>query len=194
MKLCLCLLLLTIAATRDYPLYNQCDAKWANERLGNTTNTICKGGDVISAVAMGLAGVGINQNPSTLNTWLKTHKGYDSRNNFVWSSVNSLGVTYEGQVSNAILKINLDVGYLVIVNVDKGAHWALATGYTGNTIHVQNSLHPDIKDYDLSQIVSGHNAVYKVPNAHLPEDILIKYDEIIRMKRNKDQTKLVIYE
>ena len=133
--------------------------------MGTSTNTICKAGDLISSIAMGLAGIGQNQNPSTLNTWLKGHKGYDSKNNFVWASINALGVTYEGQVSNAILKLNIDVGYLVLINVNKGAHWALATGYSGNTIYAHDSLHTDIKSYDLSQIVSGHNAVYKVPNS-----------------------------
>ena len=73
------------------------------------------------------------------------------------------------------MKLNIDVGYLVIVNVNKGTHWALATGYTGNTIYVNDSLHPEIKSYDLSQIVSGHNAVYKVPNT-LPLKLLDRYD------------------
>ena len=160
--------------------------------MGTSTNTICKAGDLISCVAMGLAAIGQNQNPSTLNTWLKGHKGYDSKNNFVWTSVNALGVTYEGQVSNAILKLNIDVGYLVIVNVNKGAHWALATGYSGNTIFVKDSLHPEIQSYDISQIVSGHNAVYKVPNT-LSLGFIDRYDEILRMRRNKLKN-LVNYE
>lgn len=99
---------------------------------------------------MGLAGIGQNQNPSTLNTWLKSHKGYDSKNNLVWTALNPLGVTFSGQVSNVILKLNIDVGYLVIINVNKGAHWALATSYTGNTIFVKDSLHPEKTSYDMS--------------------------------------------
>ena len=42
--LVLCLIL-ALAIGREYPLYNQCDAKWANERLGASSTTICKGGD-----------------------------------------------------------------------------------------------------------------------------------------------------
>ena len=122
---------------------------------------------MISSVAMGLAAIGVNQNPSSLNTWLKSHKGYDSKNSFVWASINSLGAVYQGQFSNALLKLNLDVGYLVIINVNKGAHWVLATGYTDNKIHVMDSQHPEIKDYDISVVVSGHNAVYKVPNSKM---------------------------
>ena len=163
--------------------------------MGNSTTTICKGGDIISSVAMGLAGVGVNQNPSSLNIWLKAHKGYDSKNNFVWNSITALGATYQGQVSNAILKLNIDVGYLVIINVNKGAHWVLATGYTGNTIHVKDSQHPEITDYDLSVVVSGHNAVYKVPNTKsIPIGFLKKYEEILKIGRNKKMSQLTTYE
>lgn len=88
-------------------------------------------------------------------------------------------------VSNTLLKLNLDVGYLVIINVNKGAHWVLATGYTGNTIHVKDSLHPEITSYDLSQLVPSHNAVYKVPNT-LPQAIIEKYDEIIQISKNRN--------
>ena len=120
---------------------------------------------MISAIAMALSGTGHNMNPSTLNAWLKKNKGFDSKNQYVWASINSLGLSYEGMVSNAIMKMNLDVGYVVLINVDKGAHWVLATGYSGNTIYVKDSLHTTTTKYDISQVVSGRNAVYKVPNA-----------------------------
>ena len=73
------------------------------------------------------------------------------------------------------MKMNLDVGYVVLINVDKGAHWVLATGYSGNTIYVKDSLHTTTTKYDISQVVSGRNAVYKVPNA-LPKSFVDKMD------------------
>ena len=66
---------------------------------------------------------------------------------------------------NTLLRINLDVGYLVIINVNKGQHWVLATGYNGNTIYVVDSLNLNVKSYDISAVVSGNSGVYKVPNA-----------------------------
>ena len=189
MKIYFVLLLVVLTLGRDYPLYNQCDAKWANERLGSSNITICKGGDLISAVAMGLSGIGVNQNPSTLNKWLAANKGYDTKHQYVWASVNPLGVSYSGQVGNSILRINLDVGYLVIINVEKGAHWVLATGYSGNTIFVRDSLHTTIQSYDMTQIVSGHNAVYKVPNS-LPEHVLNKYDDVLNISHQKEKKNL----
>jgi len=61
------------------------------------------------------------------------------------------------------LRINLDVGYVVIINVKKGAHWVLATGYSGNTIYVKDSLY-DVTSYDISEVVTGQSGVYKVPD------------------------------
>jgi hypothetical protein len=80
MKVILFSLLLLLIAARDYPLYNQCDSKWAKEKMGTSTHTICDAGDIISAVAMGMTAIGKTETPSTLNTWLKSNKGYDSKN------------------------------------------------------------------------------------------------------------------
>jgi hypothetical protein len=122
-------------------------------------------GALVSAAAIGLSGVGVNQNPSTLNTWLKNNKGYVNKDDFVWASINSFGVLFEGKIPNSLLKMNLDVGYLVIINVNKGQHWVLATGYSGSTIFVVDSLNLNVKSYDISAVVGGNSGVYKVPNA-----------------------------
>jgi hypothetical protein len=163
-KLLCLLLVLSLAAARDYPQYNQCDPKWKDEKLGTSTNTICQVGALVSAAAIGLSGIGINQNPSSLNAWLKNNKGYVNKDDFVWASINSFGVLFEGKIPNTLLKINLDVGYLVVINVNKGQHWVLATGYSGNTIFVVDSLYLNVKSYDMSAVVSGNSGVYKVPN------------------------------
>jgi len=54
------------------------------------------------------------------------------------------------------------------MNVNKGAHWVLATGYSGNTFFVNDSLYTTKKSYDLSEIVSGNNGIYKVPVSSRP--------------------------
>lgn len=92
--------LLAIVSCRNYPMYKQCDAKWANEQLGTSSNTICSAGCLMSSVAMALKGCGKDYNPSTLNAWLKTHGGYVQQDLFVWASVNPLGITFAGFISN----------------------------------------------------------------------------------------------
>jgi ABC-type bacteriocin/lantibiotic exporter with double-glycine peptidase domain len=55
----------------------------------------------------------------------------------------------------------LDTGSVVICNVHNGGHWVLATGYSGDTIYV-NDPGFSTTSYTLNEIVNGQNAVYKV--------------------------------
>lgn len=112
---------------------------------------------------MGLTGVGINFDPSTLNKWLKTHGGYLNGDTFVWGSVNELGLLYEGKVANRHIKSNIDEGKVVICNVRSGTHWILAYQYTGDTFFVNDPLYTNTT-YNLRDIVEGQSHVYKVGN------------------------------
>lgn len=124
---------------------------------------MCQVGALVASAAMALQGQGINHNPSTLNTWLKNNKGYVNKDDFVWASLNALGWTFEGKIPNALVRINIDVGYVVILSVLKGSHWVLATGYKDTNIFVNDPLHLTTKSYDLSAITSGGTGIYKVP-------------------------------
>ena len=48
---------------------------------------------------MGLAGVGKNYNPSTLNQWLNSHGGYVQQDLIVWGSVSPLGLNFLGKLN-----------------------------------------------------------------------------------------------
>ena len=154
---------LVAAFARNYPLYKQCDPKWANDQLGTSSNTICKAGCLMSSAAMALAGTGHSYNPQTLNQWLKGHGGYVSGDLFVWASIKPLGLTFEGKVSNSEIKTKLDQGKVVICNVHNGGHWVLAHGYNGDNILVNDPGYSTTA-YSLSQIVNGQNGVFSVGN------------------------------
>ena len=128
-----CLILFCIivflASARTYPMYKQCDSQWRNEQLGTSSNTICSAGCLMSSAAMALKGIGLNYNPSILNTWLNGHGGYVSGDLFVWASINTLGVTFLGKFTRSQIKDNLSRDNIVILNVHNGAHWVLATGF-----------------------------------------------------------------
>lgn len=147
-------LLVTLALSRSYPMYKQCDSQWGSQQLGTSSNTICKAGCLMSSAAMALAGTGHSYNPSTLNAWLKSHGGYVSGDLFVWGSINSLGLTFEGKVANSQIKTKLDQGKVVICNVHNGGHWVLAHGYSGDNILVNDPGY-NVQSYALSTIVNG---------------------------------------
>lgn len=156
------LCLVVLICSRNYPMYKQCDPAWAHDQLGTSaTNTICSAGCAMSSVAMGLSGVGSNYNPGTLNQWLKAHGGYVSGDLIVWSAVAPLGLTFDGKFANHQIKSKLDAAKVVVINVNNGAHWVLATGYSGDNILVNDPNHPT-SSYALSTIVEGNNVVYSV--------------------------------
>jgi hypothetical protein len=49
---------------------------------------------------MVLTGHDITYDPQTLNLWLKGHEGFVNDSGFVWDSVDSLGLTYKGKITN----------------------------------------------------------------------------------------------
>lgn len=163
MKVLIFTLLVVGILSRNYPMYKQCDPAWGSQQLGTSSQTICQAGCLMSSAAMGLSGVGRAYNPSTLNTWLKANGGYVSGNLFVWGSINKIGLTFEGKVSNSQIKSHLDAGKVVICNVHNGGHWVLAHGYSGDNILVNDPGYSTTA-YSLGQIVDGQNGVYRAGN------------------------------
>jgi ABC-type bacteriocin/lantibiotic exporter with double-glycine peptidase domain len=161
LRLSVLAVLLVLAVTYNFPMYKQCDSKWANERLGTSSSTICQAGCLMSSSAMALTGIGKSYNPSTLNSWLIGNGGYVSDNLYVWAAVNRLGMTFQGFINNNAITSHLDNGYIVIMNVHNGGHWVLATGYSGDTIRVNDPGYAT-SAYTLAQVVNGNTGVYTV--------------------------------
>ena len=121
---------------RSRTLYKQCDSAWKDTKIAD--KTICQVGCLMSSVSMALHSRGKSidgkaSNPGTLNAWLKTHGGY-SGNLFVWGSVSPLGLRFSTHTtSHADIRNCLcDSGCEVILNVNSGGHYVLATGYDGS--------------------------------------------------------------
>lgn len=161
MKIIVACLLIVSALSRTYPLYKQCDPAWGSHQLGTSSKTICQAGCLMSSAAMALSGTGHHYTPDTLNAWLKGHGGYVSGDEFVWNSIHSIGLIFEGKVGNSQIKAELDKGKVVICNVHNGGHWVLAHGYSGDNILVNDPGY-STTSYSLSQIVNGQNGIYRV--------------------------------
>ena len=118
---------------RSAPVYKQCDSQWGSNTLGSSS-TICKVGCLMSSVSSALASLGktVNgktANPGTLNEFLRANGGYQG-NLFVWGAVSRFGLSYQGQPTSATdIKNHICANRVVILNVNNGGHWVLATGY-----------------------------------------------------------------
>jgi len=128
-----------------WTLYKQCDSKWANDKLGTGSLTICQAGCAMSSYAMALNTLnetlsGTVINPGTLNTWLIKNGGYVDGNLLVWASADRLGKMkfnhyYTGykSLSPSDLQSHVEKGDPVVVNVRDGSHWVLVIGYQNST-------------------------------------------------------------
>jgi hypothetical protein len=154
-------LLIAVMLCRTYPMFKQCDSRWGNNQLGTSSDTICSAGCLMSSAAMGLAGTGHGYNPATLNTWLTNNGGYIDGDGFVWASINRLGLTFEGRISNGQIMGKLDAGKVVMVNVHGGGHWVLAYGHSGDSLLVNDPGY-STTSYPLSQVIDGRTLVYGV--------------------------------
>jgi uncharacterized protein YcfL len=133
------------------PLFLQTDANWAGSIYGNPLNdqdngTIGDYGCWMTSAAMILEYWGqrnspsFHTNPALLNTWLRTHDGYDGSNFVVHKAIeryaveNNIPVHYHNAVgkNDAILDDYLRSGNPVILGVTNqwGGHFVLATGKT----------------------------------------------------------------
>jgi len=127
---------------RNFPLFKQCDGRWANDRLGSST--VCSIGCLMSSVSMALNGLGRAvdgqaANPGVLNRFLSRNGGYQG-NLFIWGSVSRFGFGYVGQTRDKNqIRNYVQQGKIVILNVRNGGHWVLATGLTGNGFVVNDS-------------------------------------------------------
>ena len=148
---------------RSSPVYNQCDSRWGSNQLGSSS-TICKVGCLMCSVASALTGLGrkVNQQtptPDVLNTMLRQNYGYQG-NLYVWTAVERYNVKYEGQFeSTATIQKAICDKKVVILLVNGGGHWVLATGYDGNTFYVNDSGY-NRGSYSASEVVLA--GVYRV--------------------------------
>ena len=98
-KILTLILAVTAMTSTAYPLFKQCDSRWASQMLGTSANTICKAGCLMSSVSMVLNDCkksidGSSANPQTLNRWLTSNGGYVSGDLFVWGSVAKFGLSF----------------------------------------------------------------------------------------------------
>lgn len=138
------MLVAPLIEARNYVTYKQCDGKWKNVKIGFSSETICSVGCLMSSVAMMLKTHGVSVNgksadPASLNDYLKSHGGYVSGNLYVWNTIAPLGYSFQTNALNRNqVKSTFDQGAHLFLNVNHGGHWVLMTGYSGDTLYVND--------------------------------------------------------
>lgn len=168
------------------PLFKQCDPRWGDDVI--ETTTVCKVGCLMSSIASALAGHGIlvdgeSTDPGTLNAWLRNNGGYDKNNDLEEAVVPKLNARVSwtcgwcGAFRNATafniseIAQQLELGHVIIANVDAGRHFVVVTGYnvSEDTVFVNDSGFSR-NCYPMSQVVGWRifdmNAASGACNGH----------------------------
>jgi len=156
----------TMNAPANYPHYSQGDPQWKGQSLGNSGESIGAAGCLMSSVASMVAGRGgqVNgaaPNPATMNQWLKSNGGFQGPN-FVWDSLKPLGFNFENIVGGNKDTITnaLSSGKNVLLHVNNGHHYVLATGVTPTGYTVMDPGYPRT-EYSFGEVseagIYNHN-------------------------------------
>ena len=134
--------------------------------------TICEVGCLMSSVSMGLAGTKISipakngtlelASPGSLNVFLRQNTGYDD-NSLIENQVCLIDPTRVVYPDDGMHKTNdlsfddalnyIENGRIVILNVDNGGHFVLATGSTGPNLFSVNDPGFELDSYSYSEVV-----------------------------------------
>ena len=79
--------------SQPYPLYKQCDNEWGYQQMGISFYDLCDAGSVVCCLAMSSPN---NYNPGTLNKWLKQNNKYVSGSTISMTSLDGIGLSYQG--------------------------------------------------------------------------------------------------
>ena len=120
------------------PEFAQGDARWRNDPLGATADSLCAAGCAVSSAAMVLASYGIDTDPGRLNRFLQQHEGYTPEGWLYWEKAAEftpglVEKAYEDLPSYARIDWNLLRGNPVVIRVQLPGtkHFVVIAGKRG---------------------------------------------------------------
>lgn len=148
---------------------------------------------------MGLKAIGKDFNPSSLNKWLIANRGYIGSNLFIWASINSLGLVFQGYVGVAQIRASFDLGRVVLMELKKSGDWVIMTDHDNYTVFVNDPSVGETK-YDLTDLNDGNSGIYIAPNNIMatPNNWFTKlfsdFHKLFKISPNTDNTKQLTIE
>ena len=132
------------------PPFQQNDARWSFDLLGNSIDTLGQSGCAVTSTAMILSAYGVDTDPQRLNQYLTTHGGYVGDGWLVWEKAADLGLgqvkkAYEDDPSYALLDQNLLKGNPVIIRLtlrNGTKHFVVVVGKQGWDYLIRDPARP----------------------------------------------------
>lgn len=151
----------------DNVYFSQKDPRWAEHRLGNTTDTMGSDGCLVSATAMALGNLGLETDPGDLNKKLTAAKGYTSNGWLIWSAIDTVTdgratARYYDDVSNEIIDGCIADGYYPMARFilpNGRSHWSVILRRSEYGYHMRDPLHPSDQPLIFPRSVDAFKAI-----------------------------------
>ena len=133
----------------DNAAYRQDSSDWAEDTLGQTSDTMAGYGCTVTSVANAITNVTDTQmSPKALNDRLSQIGGYTSRGWLIWSNVSeatdgAVGVTVYSKPSHGTIEACMADGSYPIVKIKLGGvipHWVMLVGRRGGDYIMRDPL------------------------------------------------------
>lgn len=150
---------------QEVALYRQDDARWAGDRLGDSSYTMKSSGCLVSCIASAISmESGQAVTPGELNTLFSENNVYDGEGNLQWTALEEAGgyaVTVYQEVSEEEINRCLAAGHYPIVRVRMHGignyHYVLITG-----VEDRDYICMDPLEDKLTKLSRYFNRVYAV--------------------------------
>ena len=152
---------------RDSVIYSQKDARWASDKLGNTSDTMGGEGCLVTATSMALTNLGFQSNPKDLNQRLTKTKSYTPRGWLIWDGIRRVTngrakATYYDKVDAPTIEGSLRDGEYPMVQFylpNGRSHWAMIVKHDARGYHMRDPLRISEKPLIFPAGVKGYRAL-----------------------------------
>lgn len=154
-------------ALRDASRFSQVDPRWADDALGQTSDTMGSDGCLVTATAMALTNLGFTTTPKDLNTRLTRTKSFTRNGWLIWDGIRRVTdgravATYHDTVSAEVIDQCMATGQYPLVQfyLPSGrSHWAMIVRHDGRGYHMRDPLRVSQKPLIFPAGVKGYRAV-----------------------------------
>jgi hypothetical protein len=132
----------------ETPVFLQTDARWSNDEIGGSRETLRSVGCTICSVSMALAHHGIDLPPNQLNEKLKASEGYTEQGWLIWNKIAELTdkkirIDIPEKLTHETIDNALQAKRPVIAKVFLNriiTHWVLIVGKSGQEYLIKDPL------------------------------------------------------
>lgn len=154
-------------ALRDSVVYSQVDPRWTSDRLGNSSDSMGRGGCLVTAASMALTNLGFQTNPKDLNKRLTHTKSYTKNGWLIWDGIRRVTdgravATYYDKVDAPTIDACMRRGHYPLVQFylpNGRSHWAMIVRHDARGYHMRDPLRTSEKPLLFPAGINGYRAV-----------------------------------